>query len=264
MATVNSQRYVPQKDSLIFIQHDRTLATALEERLASERPWMLDTFKLSERAPNGCIPLASWSQPEKFSHLSHLYAEFLYHNHPNAQREAKPLQSLWAQWYFGLCVPPLMLALLREERAIDCDPAFLHMEFHETGRPQAFWWHVREDQAARYMGPVQRIDRLIQRHLMPVVDAIESHGEINARLIWNNTGFLMHWFLGELTPQIGETLRVELEHMLFFSSTLPDGGHNPLYRTVIPREGEMQRRSCCQRYRIPDVERCGNCTLKPV
>ncbi|WP_416339820.1 (2Fe-2S)-binding protein [Pantoea eucrina] len=24
----------------------------------------------------------------------------------------------------------------------------------------------------------------------------------------------------------------------------------------------MERRSCCQRYRIPDVERCGNCTLK--
>jgi len=33
------------------------------------------------------------------------------------------------------------------------------------------------------------------------------------------------------------------------------------YRTTLPRGGEMVRRSCCQRYRIPDVERCGNCTL---
>ncbi len=33
-------------------------------------------------------------------------------------RENKPLISLWAQWYIGLMVPPLMLALLTQEKAL--------------------------------------------------------------------------------------------------------------------------------------------------
>ncbi len=37
---------------------------------------------------------------------------------------------------------------------------------------------------------------------------------------------------------------------------------NPLWRTVMLREGQLVRRTCCQRYRLPDVQQCGDCTLK--
>uniref|UniRef100_UPI00301788FB siderophore-iron reductase FhuF n=1 Tax=Leclercia sp. M50 TaxID=3081258 RepID=UPI00301788FB len=49
---------------------------------------------------------------------------------------------------------------------------------------------------------------------------------------------------------------------IFFARQLSDGRDNPLYRTVVPRYGLLVRRTCCQRYRLPDVQQCGDCTLK--
>ena len=36
-------------------------------------------------------------------------------------------------------VPPLMLALLTQEKALDVSPEHFHAEFHETGRAACFW-----------------------------------------------------------------------------------------------------------------------------
>jgi len=44
--------------------------------------------------------------------------------------------------------------------------------------------------------------------------------------------------------------------------TASDGRDNPLFRTVVLRDGLLVRRTCCQRYRLPDVKQCGDCTLK--
>ncbi|WNN44917.1 MULTISPECIES: siderophore-iron reductase FhuF [Winslowiella] len=262
MAIITRQAYEYGSSPLIFLQSDRSLSSALHALFTEHRAHFLDSVKLGEEAPAGCMPLANWSQADTFLPLTQRYSDYLYRDHPDTPREAKPLQSLWAQWYFGLIVPPMMMALLLEPRALDCSAEHFHIEFHETGRPACYWLDVREDDDARYLSARQRIDRMIQRHLLPVVQGIEQHGDINAKLIWNNTGYLMHWFLGELKPFLDEDTLVTLEHALFFSRELLNGADNPLYRTMIPRDGAMQRRSCCQRYRIPDVQRCGDCTLK--
>ncbi|VEB05000.1 Ferric reductase [Klebsiella pneumoniae] len=49
---------------------------------------------------------------------------------------------------------------------------------------------------------------------------------------------------------------------VFFKKQLADGQDNPLWRTVMLREGQLVRRTCCQRYRLPDVQQCGDCTLR--
>jgi ferric iron reductase protein FhuF len=49
---------------------------------------------------------------------------------------------------------------------------------------------------------------------------------------------------------------------LLLQKQLSDGEDNPLWRTVVLREGQLVRRTCCQRYRLPDVQQCGDCTLK--
>ena len=41
------------------------------------------------------------------------------------------------------------------------------------------------------------MERLITRALVPVIDALEATGEINGKLIWSNTGYLIHWYLTE-------------------------------------------------------------------
>ncbi|AHA68921.1 Ferric hydroxamate reductase FhuF [Shigella dysenteriae 1617] len=43
---------------------------------------------------------------------------------------------------------------------------------------------------------------------------------------------------------------------------LTNGEDNPLWRTVYCATACWVRRTCCQRYRLPDVQQCGDCTLK--
>jgi len=260
MATVTAQENRFSTQSMIFRQNDRPLAESLQQRLLQQPDYLQQSIKLDQPAPPDCLTLAEWSQTAAFTPLIQRYSDFLYRDHPDAVREAKPVLSLWAQWYFGLLLPPLMMALLQESRALDCSPGQIRVEFQQ-GHPAAFWIAVQEDDDAHYLNGQQRLDRLIQQHLIPVVNSITRHGDINARLIWNNMGFSFQWFLGELKSQIGEQQVAQLEQALFFNQRLLDGSDNPLYRTMIPRNGELVRRSCCQRYRIPDVAQCGNCTL---
>ncbi len=260
MAIVIQEKHRFSALPVIFMQKPRALADELTELMRSHYSYMLDTIKFGQPgAPT--LTLAEWSHTDAFTALAQRYSDHLYRNHTDVTPEAKPVQSLWAQWYFGLLVPPLMLALLQASRALDCSPQHIRVEFHENGHPCAFWIDAQEDEEARYFNAPQRIDRLIQQHLIPVVTGITQHGDINARLIWNNMGFSFHWFLGELKNQLEASVVLQLEQTLFFTRNLRDGSDNPLYRTMLPHNGQMVRRSCCQRYRIPDVAQCGNCTL---
>lgn len=256
-----SQRPHGQPILIHTLLPERSLADTLRGLLYEQRSYMLETIHLDESAPAGALRLADWSQPTCFTALSARYADYLYREHPAARREMKPVQSLWAQWYFGLLLPPLMLILLAEPRALDCSPQHIQVAFHSHGYPCGFWIAAHEDREAQNMDATQRITRLIQQHLIPVVNAVARHGDISAKLIWNNMGFTFHWFLNELPTLLDRNGMMQLEQWLFSSTTLPDGSDNPLYRTMLLRDGERVRRSCCQRYRIPGVERCDNCTL---
>lgn len=159
-------------------------------------------------------------------------------------------------------VPPVMLALLTQETMLDLSSEHFHVEFHETGRAACFWIDVHEDPSASHLSAQARMERLITRALVPVIDALEATGEINGKLIWSNTGYLIHWYLTEMKPLLGDEKVDALRQSCFFARQLSDGRDNPLYRTVVPREGLLVRRTCCQRYRLPDVQQCGDCTLK--
>ncbi len=75
------------------------------------------------------MTLAQSSSPNLLSSLLAVYSDHIYRNQPTMIRENKPLISLWAQWYIGLMVPPLMLALLTQEKALDVSPEHFHAGF---------------------------------------------------------------------------------------------------------------------------------------
>ncbi|EFN3281188.1 siderophore-iron reductase FhuF [Escherichia coli] len=179
-------RSAPLYEDVIWRTHlqpqDAGLAQAVRATIAEHREHLLEFIRLDEPAPLRAMTLAQWSSPNALSSLLAVYSDHIYRNQPTMIRENKPLISLWAQWYIGLMVPPLMLALLTQEKALDVSPEHFHVEFHETGRAACFWVDVCED--------------------------------------------------------------------------------NPLWRTVVLRDGLLVRRTCCQRYRLPDVQQCGDCTLK--
>lgn len=110
-------------------------------------------------------------------------------------------------------------------------PEHFHAEFHETGRAACFWVDVCEDKNATPHSPQQRMETLISRALVPVVQALEATGEINGKLIWSNTGYLINWYLTEMKQLLGEATVESLRHALFFEKTLTNGEDNPLWRT---------------------------------
>lgn len=106
------------------------------------------------------------------------------------------------------------------------------------------------------------MEKLVTTALQPVVQALEATGDINGKLIWSNTGYLINWYLGEMRTLVGDEKVAALRQLFFFNKQLSGGEDNPLWRTVVLREGQLVRRTCCQRYRLPDVQQCGDCTLK--
>lgn len=238
------------------------LAEALRDYFAAHRSYFNDIIKLNEPAPANAMPLNLWRQPAVLTSLMAAYGDYIYRNQPQQSREHKPLKSLWAQWYIGLLVPPMMMALLTQRKALNLDPGRIYVDFHESGRAASFWINAEEDVEASSLAPRQRVEKLISDVLIPVVDALEASGDINRKLIWSNTGYLVNWFLGELKPLIDDDTHTLLVDACFFEKQLSCGQDNPLYRTVIPREGVLVRRTCCQRYKLPDVQGCGDCTLK--
>ena len=155
-----------------------------------------------------------------------------------------------------------MLALLSEDRAISLAPEHVRVEFHESGRAACFWIDIHSAGTSPTEPAQSRIEKLVITALQPVVQALEATGDINGKLIWNNTGYLINWYLGEMKTLLGDEKVAALRQHCFFEKQLSNGEDNPLWRTVVLREGQLVRRTCCQRYRLPDVQQCGDCTLK--
>lgn len=238
------------------------LVISLRELFTTQRPWFNDVIKLNESPPEAARTLAQWSHPITLNNLMASYSDHIYRDHFALRRENKPLKSLWAQWYIGLMVPPVLLALLTQKQALDISPEHVHVEFHETGRAAIFWVDVYEDAQATSQSPRERVEKFVAEGIAPVIHALEASGDINSKLIWSNTGYLINWFLNEVKELISEDIAASLVQACFMETQLLNGKDNPLYRTVVPREGNLVRRTCCQRYRLPGVVQCGDCTLK--
>jgi len=239
-----------------------SLADTLQNTLRAHRPHLLEFLRLDETPPQCAMTLTEWTRPTELSTLLACYSDHIYRHKPEQPRENKALLSLWAQWYIGLQLPPLMLALLTQQQAISLSPEHIQVEFHETGRAACFWIAVHQDKTALFAPPVNRMEKLVTRTLMPVVSALEATGDINGKLIWSNTGHLINGYLSEMKNLLGDERVATLRQQLFFSQQLSDGQQNPLWRTVVMRDGLLVRRTCCQRYRLPDVQQCGDCTLR--
>lgn len=234
-------------------------AQTLNALFTQHSPHFLTTFRFNEA--DG-MPYSHWAQPEAFTALLQQYQQDQYAGFPDKKPEPRALHSLWAQWYFGLLVPPVMLLLLLAPSPIDTRPQNFRVCFHASGRPESFVCFPALPGAAGYpQTSLQRLIGFVEHHLQPVVTRLEQLSGLNGKLNWSNIGYVMHWYLGELKPLIGASLYQQLQHALFFTPHFPDGGVNPLYRTVLLRNGAVQRRTCCQRYKLPKVKSCPDCPL---
>ncbi|WP_226571984.1 siderophore-iron reductase FhuF [Mangrovibacter yixingensis] len=240
----------------------RTLSDKVKATFTRHSPWFNDFIFPASPPPADTLTLAQWSQPAELSILLARYATHCYRDEPERKQENKPLLSLWAQWYTGLLVPPLMLAQLTMPQPIDLSPERVSVRFHETGRAEKFWLDVQPTHNDAPQDAIARIEDLIETAITPVVSTLESTGHINGKLIWSNLGYIVNWFLNQMSQfhPLGEL--AELHQHCFLSPQLRSGRANPLFRTMLEREKQWVRRTCCQRNRLPGVQQCGDCTLK--
>ncbi|OTA18773.1 putative iron transport-related membrane protein [Xenorhabdus beddingii] len=213
----------------------------------------------AENIPADSMMFCQWSDESEFPLLMKRYQNSYYGDN-ELKPNQKGLYSLWAQWYFGLIVPPMMLMLLEYPQAVDTDYHLFQVEFHETGRPNVVYYQLTwMDEPISLL---ERYHSMLDRHIIPVCKKIESYRGINGRLLWNNMGYVMHWYLTNFKERMDQKQYDTLIQGLFFEQTLPDGRDNPLYRTVIMRNNAIQRRCCCQRNKLPGVGNCHDCPLE--
>ncbi|MDC9580201.1 siderophore-iron reductase FhuF [Xenorhabdus sp. PR6a] len=213
----------------------------------------------SENIPSESMGFYQWSNDENFPLLIKSYQDS-YYSHNELKPNQKGLYSLWAQWYFGLIVPPMMLMLLEYPQPVDTDYSLFQIEFHETGRPNVVYYQLTWLNESASL--LERYHSMLDRHIIPVCEKIESYRGINGRLLWNNIGYVMHWYLNNFKERMDKEQYDRLIQDLFFEQTLPDGRDNPLYRTVIMKNNAIQRRCCCQRNKLPGVGNCHDCPLE--
>jgi ferric iron reductase protein FhuF len=112
-----------------------------------------------------------------------------------------------------------MLALLSEERAVSLAPEHFRVEFHETGRAACFWIDVHSAGTSPAESAQSRMEKLVTTALQPVVQALEATGDINGKLIWSNTGYLINWYLGEMRTLVGDEKVAALRQLFFFKNS---------------------------------------------
>ncbi len=95
------------------------------------------------------------------------------------------------------------------------------------------------------------------------MQALEATGEINGKLIWSNTGYLINWYLTEEMKQLlGEATVESLCAASLFEKRLLPVEDESLSGVPWCYATACWCAARCQRYRLPDVQQCDDCTLK--
>ncbi|WGO83222.1 siderophore-iron reductase FhuF [Arsenophonus apicola] len=218
------------------------------------------SFKVNEEnISTNCMEFYQWSKEKQFLSLMARY-QYEYYGNSSQNANQKGLYSLWAQWYFGLVIPPMMLMLLEYPQAINTSYHRVSIEFHASGRPNIVYYQLAW--MAKPLSLLERYHDLLQQHIIPVCKKIEFYRGINGRLLWNNIGYIMYWYLMNFKEKLDANQYNNLINMLFFEKKMLNNQDNPLYRTVIVRNNVIQRRSCCQRNKLPGVGNCHDCPLE--
>lgn len=218
------------------------------------------SFKVNEKnISSNSMGFYQWSKEKQFLSLMKRY-QYEYYGNNSQNINQKGLYSLWAQWYFGLVIPPMMLMLLEYPQAINTSYHRFRVEFHESGRPNIVYYQLAW--VAKPLSLLERYYVLLQQHIIPVCKKIEFYCEIKGRLLWNNIGYIMHWYLANFKEKLDDNQYSYLINMLFFEKKMLNNQDNPLYRTVIVRNDIIQRRTCCQRNKLPGVDNCHDCPLE--
>lgn len=186
--------------------------------------------------------------------------------------DRRALVSLWAKHYIVKLLPPVLgatlllrwrLPLALADTALVLDEGHLPQAFHLIGKGEPF--------AADVSDPFELFSGLLDDHLQPLFQAMASQVKLSPKVLWSNAGNYFENLLNLMAKAGMPAERLAPGRLLLESRTRPDGTRNPLFQPVqyLPVNDEhgqptlrRERKVCCVRYLLPELELCGNCPLK--
>lgn len=186
--------------------------------------------------------------------------------------DRRALASLWAKHYIVKLLPPVMgatlllrwrLPLSLHDTAVVLDEGYLPQAFRLSGKGERF--------AADISDPFELFSGLLDDHLQPLFQALSSQVKLSPKVLWSNAGNYFENLLNLMARAGMPAERLAAGHVLLQTRIRPDGSRNPLFQPVqyLPVNDEQgqptlrrERKVCCVRYLLPELELCGNCPLK--
>ena len=186
--------------------------------------------------------------------------------------DRRALASLWAKHYIVKLLPPVMgatlllrwrLPLSLHDTAVVLDEGYLPQAFRLSGKGERF--------AADISDPFELFSGLLDDHLQPLFQAMSSQVKLSPKVLWSNAGNYFENLLNLMARAGIPAERLAAGHVLLQTRIRPDGSRNPLFQPVqyLPVNDEQgqptlrrERKVCCVRYLLPELELCGNCPLK--
>lgn len=180
-------------------------------------------------------------------------------------RDPRALLSLWSQYYFLRLLPPVLAANLIMDRALPLELDGMEVIIGDDGLPAAF---VLPDEGAPFETGTSvraRFQVLGERHMAPLINAWTHRARLSERVLWGNAGRYLDWMLTQF-QELGQPPQV-WSPLYDWLNMADDGGGRPnplykLYRYCPRSNGEplhRVRRTCCIRYRLPDISICPEC-----
>lgn len=210
-------------------------------------------FCLPEALPapgDTCIPVCHLLDPEAVSALIDRYAA----THAEGT-DRRGLASIWAQYFFGVLLPPLAIAVLTADAPAAADLALWRMHLSASALPDRFEIACADPAFPTDLAAFETV-------IAPLVDSLHRATRLSRRVLWNSVGNVLEWGLteqGKKAPALAARLRPALD--LFAQDLLSPDHPNPLYRPVAYVEDLRIRTVCCLRNRLPELGNCGNCPL---
>ncbi|EFQ62738.1 ferric iron reductase [Pseudomonas fluorescens WH6] len=186
--------------------------------------------------------------------------------------DRRALVSLWAKHYIVKLLPPVMGATLLLRWRLPLSLADTALMLNEEFLPQAFRLIGKgEPFAAEVSDPFELFSGLLDDHLQPLFQAMASQVKLSPKVLWSNAGNYFENLLNLMAKAGMPAERLAPGRLLLETKTRPDGRRNPLFQPVqylpiIDEQGQAslrrERKVCCVRYLLPELELCGNCPLK--
>ncbi|MGJ3255817.1 MAG: siderophore-iron reductase FhuF [Alcanivorax sp.] len=179
--------------------------------------------------------------------------------------DERALLSIWSKYYFLYLVPPVLGANLVLQRALPVNPEGMYIELNPEGLPACFVLENEGNGVSIGGHPLSRFEPLLRENMATVINGWQQALGLSPRVLWSNAGRYIRWFIAELEKAGLPAMMWEPGKAILECETFADGSANPLAGAYRERVNQntgstlIVRRTCCIRFRLPDMPLCEDC-----